>query len=253
MTEGMTGDIWMTEAGPQGEILLYQTEDGLARVGCRFVEGSIWLTQRLIGELFQKDVWTINEHLQNIYAEGELGPEATIRKFRIVQTEGVRQVARLVEHYNLEAILAVGYRVRSGRGTAFRQWATARLAEYLVKGFVMDDERLKNPPGRGVPDYFDEMLERIRDIRSSERRMYLQVRNILALAEYFNNYDCRGNGPSILENILVNVFIFCIASSVSFVWQVKSGSSAWPGSSSKGRGSIRMPLCCRIPALRTTT
>ena len=109
-------------------------------------------------------------------------PEATIRKFRIVRSEGKRQVAREIEHYNLEAVLAVGFRVRSQRGVAFRQWATARLQEYLVKGFVMDDVRLKNPPGPGVPDYFDELLERIRDIRASEKRMYLKVRDIFALA-----------------------------------------------------------------------
>ena len=172
-----------------GEIILYQTEDGATRVECRFADESIWLTQHLISELFQKDVRTINEHLQNIYSEGELSPEATIRKFRIVQIEGAREVARLVDHHNLDAVLAVGYRVRSPRGTAFRQWATARLSEFLVKGFTLDDRRLKNPPGPGVPDYFDEMLERIRDIRSAERRMYLQVRNILALAADYKPKD----------------------------------------------------------------
>jgi hypothetical protein len=147
---------------PGGDLLLYQTDDGRTRVECRFVDNTIWLTQALIGELFQITVPTVNEHLKGIYSEGELASEATIRKFRIVRQEGARQVSREIEHYNLEAILAVGYRVRSPRGTQFRQWATARLQEYLVKGFVMDDERLKNPPGPGVPDYFDEMLERIR-------------------------------------------------------------------------------------------
>ena len=138
------------------------------------------LTQALIADLFQKDVRTINEHLMNIFEESELRREATIRKFRIVRQEGGRQVARDVEHYNLEAILAVGYRVRSHRGTQFRQWATARLSEYLVKGFTMDDERLKNPPGHGQKDYFDEQLARIRDIRSSERRFYQKVLDIYA-------------------------------------------------------------------------
>lgn len=135
-----------------------------------------------MAELFQKDVRTINEHLKTIFAERELDPAATIRKFRMVRREGTRQVSRQIEHYSLEAILAVGYRVRSHRGTRFRQWATARLKEYLVKGFVMDDERLKNPPVPCVPDYFDEMLERIRDIRSSEKRLYLRVRDIFKLA-----------------------------------------------------------------------
>jgi hypothetical protein len=172
------------QAPPAGEILVYQTEDGRTRVECRFEHETLWLSQALLGELFQKDVRTINEHLKNIYKDGELDPEGTIRKFRIVRKEGAREVEREIEHYNLDAVLAVGYRVRSPRGTQFRRWATERLREYLVKGFTMDDERLKNPPvlGAGVPDYFDELLERIRDIRASERRMYLRVREIFALA-----------------------------------------------------------------------
>jgi hypothetical protein len=169
---------------PNGDIVLYTAPDGQTRLECRFENESIWLTQALIAELYQRDVRTINEHLKNIYAEEELNPEATIRKFRIVQMEGNRQVARDIDNYNLEAILAVGYRVRSHRGTQFRRWATEKLREYLVKGFVMDDELLKNPPvaGSAIPDYFDEMLARIRDIRSSERRMYLRVREIFAMA-----------------------------------------------------------------------
>jgi hypothetical protein len=170
-------------------MVLYQTEDGRTRIQCRFEDETIWLSQALIADLFQKDVRTINEHLVNIFEEGELSREATIRKFRIVRSEGSREVARDIEHYRLEAILAVGYRVRSPRGTQFRQWATARLSEYLVKGFAMDDERLKYPPGKGQPDYFDELLERIRDIRASERRMYLRVREILALAADYDPTD----------------------------------------------------------------
>jgi hypothetical protein len=171
---------------PQSSIILYQTEDGRTRIQCRLENETIWLTQALLAELFQKDVRTINEHLVNIFEEGELSREATIRKFRIVRLEGAREVAREVEHYCLPAILAVGYRVKSPRGTQFRQWATARLTEYLVKGFTMDDERLKNPPGKGHTDYFDELLERTRDIRSSERRVYLRVREILALASDYS-------------------------------------------------------------------
>jgi len=171
-------------APPAGEFLLYQSEDGRTRVECRFVEDTLWLTQAVMAELYQKDVRTINEHLKNAFEEGELDPQATIRKFRIVRQEGGRQVSRNLEHYNLDAILAVGYRVRSARGTQFRRWATERLREYLVKGFTLDDERLKNPPvaGSGVPDRFDELLERIRDIRASERRMYLRVREIFSMA-----------------------------------------------------------------------
>jgi hypothetical protein len=172
-----------------GEIVLYRTEDGVTRVECRFADESIWLTQRLMAELFQTSVPNISQHLTAVFEEGELSPERTVKKYLIVQTEGARSVSRQVDHYNLDAILAVGYRVRSSRGTAFRQWATERLGEYLLKGFTLDDERLKSPPGPGVPDYFDEMLERIRDIRSSERRMYLQVRNILALAADYDPSD----------------------------------------------------------------
>ena len=165
---------------PSSEIILYQTEDGRTRIQCRFENESIWLTQLMIAELFQVTVPTVNEHLKGIFDDGELETGATIRKFRIVRIEGKREVSREIEHYNLAAILAVGYRVRSHRGTQFRQWATARLSEYLVKGFVMDDERLKNPPGNGHKDYFDELLERIRDIRSSERRFYQKVLDIYA-------------------------------------------------------------------------
>ena len=116
------------------------------------------MTQALIAELFLIGVNTVNYHLKSIFSEGELQPDATIRRYRIVQTEGSRKITREIEHYSLPAILAVGYRVRSHRGTQFRQWATARLSEYLVKGFTMDDERLKNPPGKGQKDYFDEQL-----------------------------------------------------------------------------------------------
>ncbi len=168
--------------GDAGEFILYQTEDGQTHIECRFENETLWLTQALMAELFQIAVPTINEHLANLVAEAEIDPKATIRKFRIVRQEGSRQVSREVEHYNLDVILSVGYRVRSQRGTRFRQWATARLKEYLVKGFVLDDERLKNPPGPGTPDYFDEMVERIRDIRASEKRMYLRVRDIFKLA-----------------------------------------------------------------------
>jgi len=162
---------------PRTEIVLYQTEDGRTRIQCRFENETIWLTQKLIAELFQKDVRTINEHIQNVFSEGELAPDSVIRKFRITAEDGKSYDT---QHYSLEIILAVGYRVRSHRGTQFRQWATARLSEYLVKGFTMDDERLKNPPGKGQTDYFDELLERIRDIRSSERRFYQKVLDIYA-------------------------------------------------------------------------
>jgi hypothetical protein len=160
-----------------GEIILYQTEDGRTRIQCRFENETLWLTQKLMAELFQKDVRTINEHIQNIFEERELSPDSVIRKFRITAADGK---AYETQHYNLDVIISVGYRVKSHRGTQFRQWATARLSEYLLKGFTMDDERLKNPAGPGQKDYFDEQLERIRDIRSSERRFYQKVLDIYA-------------------------------------------------------------------------
>jgi hypothetical protein len=138
----------------------------------------------MIAELLQTTVPNISMHIRNIYAEGELTPGATIKKFLTVRREGKRDVRRELDFYNLDMIISVGYRVKSLIATRFRIWATQRLKEYIVKGFVMDDERLKNPPVKGsaVPDYFDEMLARIRDIRASERRMYLRVKEIFAMA-----------------------------------------------------------------------
>jgi hypothetical protein len=163
--------------GGSSEFLLYQAEDGQTRIEVRLLEKTVWLNQRQIADLYQKDVRTINEHVSNIVSEGELTPEATIRKFRIVQPEGSRQVERLVDFYSLDMILAIGYRVRSSRGTQFRQWVTKNLREYLIKGFVLDDDRLKRGEGE---DYFDELLERIRSIRASERRFYQKITDIYA-------------------------------------------------------------------------
>jgi hypothetical protein len=174
---------------PNGEIILYQTEDGRTRVECRFEQETLWMSQALMAELFQTSPQNITLHLKALYAEGEIDEAATCKEYLQVRREGPREVKRRVRHYNLEAILAVGYRVRSERGIQFRRWATERLNEYLVKGFTMDDQRLKNPPVESagmVPDYFDELLERIRDIRASEKRMYLRVREIFALA---GDYD----------------------------------------------------------------
>lgn len=166
-----------TPLPPEGQFLIYS--DGGHSLRVRIDGQTVWLTQRLIADLYQVSVKTVNEHLVNIYDERELAPKATIRSFRIVQFEGSRQISRNVEHYNLDAILAVGYRVRSARGTAFRQWATARLSELLVKGFTLDDERIK--AGRTLgDDYFDELLARIRDIRASERLFYQKITDIYA-------------------------------------------------------------------------
>ncbi len=165
---------------PQGELLVYQGKGTDSPIQVRLEGDSVWLTQKLMAQLYGISVPTINEHISNIYEEEELRPEATIRKFRIVQPEGDRQIKRLVDFYNLQMIIAVGFRVRSRRGNQFRQWANDRISEFLVKGFVLDDERLKGKAG--VIDYFDELLARIREIRASEARVYLMIREIFALA-----------------------------------------------------------------------
>ena len=170
------------EPAPDSSLVLYQTEDGRTRIQCRFQNETVWLSLNQMADLFQRDKSVISRHIKNIFEEGELSPAATVAKSATVQTEGAKQVTRDIEFYNLDVIISVGYRVKSQRGTQFRIWATQRLREYIVKGFTMDDERLKNPPGKGHVDYFDELLERIRDIRASERRVYLRVREILGLA-----------------------------------------------------------------------
>jgi hypothetical protein len=152
---------------PAGEFLVYVADDGQVRVQVRLEGETVWLTQAAIGELFQTTPQNVTMHLAAIYEEAELEEAATCKDFLQVRREGRRDVRRSLKHYNLAAVLAVGYRVRSAQGTRFRQWATARLQEYVVKGFAMDDQRLKNPPGPDRPDYFDELLARIRDIRSS--------------------------------------------------------------------------------------
>jgi len=151
---------------PQGKLIVYQGQGLESPVQVRLEGDTVWLNQKLLAELYGVAIPTINEHISNIYDDEELQPEATIRKFRIVQIEGNRQVRRLIDHYNLEMILAVGFRVRSKRGSQFRKWANERISEYLIKGFTMDDERLKG--NAGVVDYFDELLARIREIRASE-------------------------------------------------------------------------------------
>ena len=160
------------------QIAIYQVIGEKQKIHVRIENESVWLTQKLIAELFNVDVRTVNEHLVNIYLEKELDENSTIRNFRIVQKEASREVARDTKHYNLDAILAVGYRVRSDRGTQFRKWVTERLREYLIKGFTLDDERLKQ--GGGRVRYFQELLQRVRDIRSSERMFYQKITDIYA-------------------------------------------------------------------------
>ena len=166
------------------EITLYQTEDGTTRINVHLEGETVWLTQKIMAELFQKDVRTINEHIQNIFAEKELDPDAVIRKFRITAADGKFYET---QHYNLDVIISVGYRVKSHRGTQFRIWATQRLREYIIKGFTLDDERLKQA---GEGSYFDELLARIRDIRSSEKIFWRKVLDIYATSiDYDPNTD----------------------------------------------------------------
>ncbi|MFZ4084521.1 MAG: virulence RhuM family protein [Vampirovibrionia bacterium] len=160
--------------------VLYTAGDGKVKLEVYLQEETLWLSQKMMAELFEVDVRTINEHLQNIYKTGELLEDPTIRKIRIVQNEGTREVSREVAFYNLDAIIAVGYRVNSQRATQFRIWSTQILKEYIIKGFAMNDERLKQGKTVFGKDYFKELLERVRSIRSSERRIYQQITDIFA-------------------------------------------------------------------------
>ena len=160
-------------------LIIYTSDDGETRINLRVDGDSVWLSQLDIAALFQTTKQNVSLHAKNIFEEGELSPAATVKESLTVQTEGSRQVQRAIASYNLDLILAIGYRIRTPRGTQFRQWATQYLKEFLVKGFVMDDERLKNPGGW---DYFDELLARIRDIRASEKRFYQKVRDLFTLS-----------------------------------------------------------------------
>ncbi len=190
----------MTDNLPQtqSEILIYQTEDGRTRIDVRLEDETVWLPQKLMANLFQVTVPTINEHIKNVYNEKELVPDATIRKFRIVQKEGRRNVARMVDYYNLDMIISVGYRVKSHVASRFRIWATQRLREYIIKGFAMDDERLKQAGGG---NYFDELLARIRDIRSSEKVFWRKVLDIYATSiDYDPNTQITRDFFAVVQN-----------------------------------------------------
>ncbi len=168
-------------------LILYTTEDGESQIQLRAENETVWLTQLEIAELFNATKQNISLHLKNFFEDEELDPLATVKESLTVQSEGSREVQRSIKLYNLEAILAIGYRIRSPRGVQFRRWASTVLKEYLIKGFVMDDERLKNPGGR--PDHFDEMLARIRDIRASEKRFYQKVRDLFSLSTDYDKTD----------------------------------------------------------------
>jgi hypothetical protein len=184
------------------ELVLYTSYDGRTRLDLRVEGRTVWLTQLEIAELFQTTKHNISIHTKNIFQDGELTREATVKESLTVQTEGKREVQRTIQLYNLDLILAIGYRVRSPRGVQFRQWASSHLKEYIVKGFVMDDERLKNPGGW---DYFDELLARIRDIRASEKRFYQKVRDLFALS---SDYQTREKETSLFFAEVQNKLLY---------------------------------------------
>jgi len=180
----------MKNENQNNSIIIYEGDDGQSRLEVRLDGKTVWLTQAQLVDLFQSSKANISEHIKNIYTEQELSPQATVRKFRTVQKEGAREVSRDIEHYNLDLIISLGYRVKSHITTKFRIWATTRLKEYIIKGFTMDDERLKN---LGGGKYWKELLDRIRDIRSSEKVLYRQVLDLYATSLDYN--------PKALESI----------------------------------------------------
>ena len=191
----------------KSELILYQAEDGQTRIEVQLQDKTVWMSQLAMAELFQTTVANINIHLRNVYDEKELDEHSTVKDYLIVRREGARNVQRAVRHYNLDVIIAVGYRVKSNRGTQFRRWATERLNEYLVKGFTMDDKHLKEGANIGL-DYFDELLERIRDIRSSEKRFYQKIRDIYKLAV---DYDPKAEETLEFFQIVQNKLHFAIS------------------------------------------
>jgi len=187
------------------DLILYTTEDGRSQIRLRAKDQTVWLSQREMAQLFDVSTDNVGLHLKNIFVDAELNREATTEESSVVQIEGGREVQRPVTLFNLDAILAVGYRVRSPRGVQFRRWASTVLKEYLTKGFAMDDERLKNPDGR--PDYFDEMLARIRDIRASEKRFYQKVRDLFALS---SDYDKTDKATQLFFATVQNLLIYAV-------------------------------------------
>jgi len=188
------------------DLILYTSEDGKSRIQLRAKDQTVWLSQREMAELFDVSTDNVGVHLKNLFEDGELSREATTEESSVVQIEGTREVQRTLTLYNLDAILAVGYRVRSPRGVQFRRWASTVLKEFLLKGFVMDDERMKNPDGR--PDHFDEMLERIREIRASEKRFYQKVRDLFALS---TDYDKSDKTTQQFFAVVQNILLYAVA------------------------------------------
>lgn len=196
-----------TPTSPEKEVVLYQTDDGNVNVSVFYYNESFWLTQKAMAELFGVDVTTINYHLKEIYSSGELSESSTIAIFPIVRLEGSRNVKRNVAHYNLDIIISIGYRVNSIQATKFRQWATATLKEFMIKGFVLNDDMLKNGKAFGK-DYFDELLERIKEIRASERRFYQKITDIYAQCSY--DYDSKSETTRTFFKTVQNKLLFAI-------------------------------------------
>ena len=201
------------------EILIYQNPDGNIKIDVRLQEETVWLTQSQMGQLFGKDKRTISEHISNIFNEGELEKSSTVRKFRIVQTEGNREVERELDHYNLDVIISVGYRVKSVQGTQFRIWATQRLKEYIIKGFTLNDDRFKS--GSSM-NYFNELQNRIREIRLSEKFFYQKIKDIYATSI---DYDPKNEKTIEFFKVVQNKLLWAISEQVSAIrplWKIKS-------------------------------
>lgn len=180
------------------DIIIYQTEDGQTKIDVRLENESVWLSLNQLSELFQRDKSVISKHIKNVFDEGELELISTVAKYATVQNEGKRTIERQIEYYNLDVIISVGYRVKSHRGTQFRIWATKRLKEYIIKGFTLDDDRLKNA---GQRNYFEELMERIRDIRTSEKNFYYKVREIFRTSvDYTDNSEATAEFYAIIQN-----------------------------------------------------
>jgi hypothetical protein len=207
----------------EGELVLYRTQDGLIEIQLRAVDGAVWLTQAEMAALFETSPQAITQLIKSIYGEGELAEEATCKEFLQVRSEGGRQVQRSLKAYRLDMILAVGYRVRSPRGTQFRQWATTALREYLVKGFVINGQRLKDPSGY---DYFDELLERIRDIRASEKRFYQKVRDVFAATSA--DYDTKSDTAQVFFQTIQNKMLFAVTGRTAAELILARASAAQP-------------------------
>ena len=204
------------------ELILYNTDDGKIQLHLRVEGETIWLNQLEIAALFQTTKQNVSLHAKNIFEDGELSPQATVKESLTVQNEGERQVRRKIAHYNLDLILAIGYRVRSSRGVQFRQWASTHLKEFLRKGFVMDDERLKNPGGW---DYFDELLARIREIRASEKRFYQKVRDLFALG---SDYRAREQETALFFAEVQNKLLYAVTGHTAAELVVKRADASQP-------------------------